>query len=279
VHGPYAPEEGHRFNEYKLLLDPYAPAVAGLIKWSNAMFAYAFGGEDADLNKDSTNNAAGLPKSVAVSGDFDWAGDVSPDIPLSESIIYEVHVKGFSKLCSHIPEEMRGSYSGIGSDFAIEYFKKLGVTAVELLPIHHFVNDEHLEKKGLSNYWGYNSLGYFAPHSTYSSRGVLGEQVTEFKEMVKRLHAAGLEVILDVVYNHTGEGNQMGPTLVRWARQRRLLPPCARESALLHGLHRTGKLPEHDASESPPTHHGQSATGFWNARRRIPVRSCLDLGA
>ena len=213
VHGPYEPEDGHRFNEFKLLLDPYARAVAGLIKWSDEMFAYTFGGEDADLNKDCRDNAAGLPKSVVVSNEFDWAGDTSPDIPLAESVIYEVHVKGFSKLCPYIPEEIRGSYAAIGSDFAIEYFKKLGVTAVELLPVHHFVNDDHLEKKGLSNYWGYNSIGYFAPHSAYSSSGVLGQQVTEFKEMVKKLHAAGLEVILDVVYNHTGEGNHMGPTL------------------------------------------------------------------
>ncbi|MGB8466970.1 MAG: glycogen debranching protein GlgX, partial [Terrimicrobiaceae bacterium] len=213
VHGPYDPEEGHRFNEFKLLLDPYARAIAGLVKWRDEMFAYAFGGESADLNKDARDSAAGLPKSVVVSDEFDWAGDKCPDIPLEESVIYEVHVKGFSKLCPHIPQEIRGSYAALGSDFAIEYFKKLGVTAIELLPVHHFVNDEHLEKKGLSNYWGYNSIGYFAPHSTYSSGGLLGHQVIEFKEMVKKLHAAGLEVILDVVYNHTGEGNHMGPTL------------------------------------------------------------------
>ena len=213
VHGPYEPEEGHRFNESKILLDPYARAIAGLIKWSDEMFPYAFGEEDADLHKDSRDNAAGLPKSVVVSDEFDWSGDTGPDLPLAESIIYEMHVKGFSKLCPHIPEEIRGSYAALGSDFAIEYFKNLGVTAVELLPVHHFVNDEHLEKRGLANYWGYNSIGYFAPHSAYSSSGILGQQVTEFKGMVKRLHAAGLEVILDVVYNHTGEGNHMGPSL------------------------------------------------------------------
>jgi glycogen operon protein len=213
LHGPYDPEEGHRFNESKLLLDPYARAIAGLIKWGDEMFAYAFGGEDADLNKDGKDNAAGLPKSVVVTEEFDWASDKAPDIPLAESIIYEMHVKGFSKLCPHIPEEIRGCYAALGTDFAIEYFKNLGVTAIELLPVHHFVNDEHLEKKGLANYWGYNSIGYFAPHSAFSSSGVLGQQVTEFKSMVKRLHAAGLEVILDVVYNHTGEGNHMGPTL------------------------------------------------------------------
>ncbi len=213
VHGNYAPAEGHRFNEFKLLLDPYARAVAGLIKWGGEMFAYELGDKEVDLKKDTRDSVAGLPKSVVVSDDFDWTGDKSPDVPLSESVIYEVHVKGFSKLCPHIPEEIRGSYAGLASDFAIDYFKKLGVTGVELLPVHHFVNDEHLEKKGLSNYWGYNSIGYLAPHCTYSSSGAFSQQVTEFKQMVKKLHAAGLEVILDVVYNHTGEGNQMGPTL------------------------------------------------------------------
>jgi glycogen operon protein len=213
VHGPYEPDDGHRFNEFKLLLDPYARAIAGPIKWGDEMFAYAVGGEDGDLTKDTRDNAAGMPKSVVASDEFDWAGDANPQIPLAESVIYEVHVKGFSKRCPEIPEQIRGSYAAIGSDFAIDYFKKLGVTSVELLPVHHFVNDEFLEKKGLSNYWGYNSIGYFAPHSAYSSAGILGQQVVEFKEMVKRLHAAGLEVILDVVYNHTGEGNEMGPTL------------------------------------------------------------------
>ncbi len=191
VHGPYEPEEGHRFNESKILLDPYARAIAGLIKWSDEMFPYVFGEEDADLNKDSRDNAAGLPKSVVVSDEFDWAGDTGPDIPLAESIIYEMHVKGFSKLCPHIPEEIRGSYAALGSDFAIEYFRSLGVTAIELLPVHHFVNDEHLEKRGLANYWGYNSIGYFAPHSAYSSSGILGQQVTEFKGMVKRAARGG----------------------------------------------------------------------------------------
>lgn len=213
VSGPYEPAAGNRFNESKLLLDPYARAITGLIKWGEEMFGYPFGGEDPDLQKDTRDNAEGLPKCVTVSDDFDWSGDRRPDTPLAESVIYEVHVKGFSKLCSHIPEPLRGTYAGLGSDFAIEYFRKLGITTVELLPVHHFVNDDYLEKKGLANYWGYNSIGYFAPHAAYSGSGIAGGQVTEFKEMVKRLHAAGIEVILDVVYNHTGEGNHMGPTL------------------------------------------------------------------
>lgn len=213
VSGPYDPGAGHRFNESKLLLDPYAKAIAGPIKWSDELFAYQFGGDDADLHPDTRDNAAGMPKSVVVANGFDWNGDRKLDVPLAESVIYEVHVKGFSKLCPDIPENIRGTYAALGSDFAIDYFTRLGVTAIELLPVHHFVNDDYLEKKGLANYWGYNSIGYFAPHWAYSSAGCLGDQVKEFKEMVKRLHAAGIEVILDVVYNHTGEGNHMGPTL------------------------------------------------------------------
>ena len=154
-----------------------------------------------------------MPKSVVVESRFDWGNDTPPSTPLHASVIYEVHVKGFSKLCPEIPEEIRGTYAALGSDWAVDYFRKLGVTAVELLPVHHFVNDQFLETKGLSNYWGYNSIGYFAPHCAYSGSGVAGGQVREFKEMVKALHAAGIEVILDVVYNHTGEGNQLGPML------------------------------------------------------------------
>jgi len=213
VSGPFDPPAGHRFNDAKMLLDPYARAVAGLIRWGEEMFAYPFGGKDADLNRDERDNSAGLPKCVVVDPQFDWENDRRPDTPLHASVIYETHVKGFSKLHPEIPAELRGTYAGIGSEGAINYFKRLGVTAVELLPVHQFVNDDYLENKGLSNYWGYNSIGYFAPHSAYSAGGVRGQQVNEFKQMVKNLHAAGIEVILDVVYNHTGEGNQMGPTL------------------------------------------------------------------
>ena len=154
-----------------------------------------------------------MPKSVVIDDTFDWEGDELLRIPLADSVIYEVHVKGFTKLCPQVPENQRGTYAGMASDFAIDYLKKLGVTAVELLPVQQFVNDQFLEDKGLTNYWGYNSIAYFAPHCAYSGSGMAGEQVREFKEMVKRLHAAGIEVILDVVYNHTGEGNHLGPTL------------------------------------------------------------------
>ncbi|MEA3212379.1 MAG: isoamylase [Chthoniobacter sp.] len=214
VHGPYEPAHGHRFNPAKLLLDPYGKAVTGLVNWSGEMFGYVQdGSENADLNRDERDNAWCMPKSVVVDDAFDWGDDHLLDTPQAESVIYEVHVKGFSQLCPEIPEEIRGTYAGISNDFAIAHFQKLGVTAVELLPVQHFVNDQFLEDKKLSNYWGYNSIGYFAPHPSYSGKSDPNEQVREFKEMVKRLHAAGIEVILDVVYNHTGEGNHMGPML------------------------------------------------------------------
>jgi isoamylase len=214
VYGPYEPKEGHRFNPAKLLIDPYAKAIAGEVEWSEEMFGYQTGAaKDADLVIDQRDDAFGVPKCVVVDSRFDWGGDHQLATPLHRSVIYETHVKGFSKLCPQIPEELRGTYAALGTEFAINHFKKLGVTAVELLPVHHFINDDFLVKKGLSNYWGYNSIGYFAPHALYASGGVNGQQVAEFKQMVKNLHAADIEVILDVVYNHTAEGNELGPTL------------------------------------------------------------------
>ncbi len=214
AHGPYEPEKGHRFNPAKLLLDPYARAIAGDFEWGPELFGYPVGqGEDADLERNDLDSAGQMPRSVIVDPAFDWAGDRRPRTPLDATVFYEVHVKGFTKLCPHLPEEVRGTYKGLGSEVAIEYFKKLGVTAVELLPVHQFVNDSFLLEKGLSNYWGYNSIGFFAPHAAYASDPTPGGQVREFKEMVRALHAAGLEVILDVVYNHTAEGNHLGPTL------------------------------------------------------------------
>jgi glycogen operon protein len=229
VYGPYEPEQGHRFNPAKLLIDPYARAIAGEIEWSDEMFGYKTGpSPDADLSFDSRDDAFGIPKCVVVDSRFDWGADRQLATPLHRSVIYETHVKGFSKLCPHIPEHLRGTYAALGTPFAIEYFQKLGVTAIELLPVHHFINDDFLIKKGLVNYWGYNSIGYFAPHAMYSGSGMDGGQVTEFKQMVKNLHAANIEVILDVVYNHTAEGNHLGPTLcfrgVDNAAYYRLLP-------------------------------------------------------
>lgn len=213
VSGPYEPQRGLRFNNAKLLLDPYAKAIAGDVNWGDEMFGYVIGGKEEDLAQDFRDDAWGAPKSVVVDTAFDWQGDKRPAVPLHESVIYEVHVKGFSKLWQAIPEEARGTYAALGSAPAIEYFKKLGVTAIELLPVHAHIDDKALLDRGLSNYWGYNTIGFFAPHAAYSSSGQPGQEVAEFKSMVRNLHAAGIEVILDVVYNHTAEGNHLGPTL------------------------------------------------------------------
>ncbi|MFN2476712.1 MAG: glycogen debranching protein GlgX [Chthoniobacterales bacterium] len=213
VYGPYDPERGMRFNSSKLLIDPYAKAIAGNINWSDEMFGYVVGGEAGDLTRDFRDDAWGMPKAVVIDAAFDWGGDKPLRTPLNNSVIYEVHVKGFTRLCPDVPEELRGTYAGLGSSASIKYLTDLGVTAVELLPVQEFVNDKILVDKGLTNYWGYNSLGFFAPEARYSSSGGTGGQVSEFKGMVRNLHAAGIEVILDVVYNHTGEGNHLGPTL------------------------------------------------------------------
>ncbi len=213
VYGAYEPQNGHRFNASKMLMDPYAKAIAGKIKWGPEMFGYPLGGPDGDLKRDFQDNAGSTPKCVVVDTAFDWSREKRPNIPLHEAVIYEVHVKGFSKLWEKVPEPLRGTYAGLASPEAIKYFKKLGVTSIELLPVHEHVDDSILEDRGLTNYWGYNSIGFFAPESSYSSKGVTGAQVVEFKEMVRELHRAGLEVILDVVYNHTAEGNHLGPTL------------------------------------------------------------------
>ncbi|HEX8848383.1 MAG TPA: alpha-amylase family glycosyl hydrolase, partial [Gemmatimonadaceae bacterium] len=212
VHGPYKPEEGHRFNPGKLLIDPYAKAISGSIKWSNSLFAYKVGSPKEDLEPDFANSAAGVPKSVVVDSAFTWGNDRPPRTPWNRTVIYEAHVKGMTARHPGVPEDIRGTYLGLVADPIIEHLLSLGITALELLPVHHFVTDRHLADKGLTNYWGYNSIGYFAPDVRYA-RGGLMHQVYEFKSMVKKLHSAGIEVILDVVYNHTGEGNHMGPTL------------------------------------------------------------------
>ena len=213
VNGPYDPKHGMRFNSSKLLLDPYAKAIAGEINWADEMFGYVVGDKLEDLTRDFRDDAWGMPKAVVIDNAFDWGNDKRPGIPLHESVIYEAHVKGFTKLSPNVPEELRGTYAGVGSAAAIEYLKELGVTAIELLPVHAYVDDKVLIDRGLRNYWGYNTIGFFAPEAKYSSSGAMGGQVTEFKAMVRNLHAAGLEVILDVVYNHTAEGNHLGPTL------------------------------------------------------------------
>ncbi|MGI8627521.1 MAG: glycogen debranching protein GlgX [Geodermatophilaceae bacterium] len=210
VHGPWAPSQGHRCNPSKLLIDPYAKAFEGTVDWSNACFPYDFNDPKASNDEDS---APHVPKAVVVSPFFDWGADRAPDVSLHDSVIYEVHVKGFTQTRPDIPELERGTYAGLAHPVAIDYLKSLGVTAVELLPVHQFVHDSHLVDRGLRNYWGYNTIGFFAPHNEYSSAGDDGSQVAEFKSMVRALHEAGIEVILDVVYNHTAEGNHMGPML------------------------------------------------------------------
>ncbi len=209
VYGPYRPEEGHRFNAHKLLLDPYAKAIEGEVNWSDANFGFEPGHADADLSFDTRDNAHNMPKCKVIDTHFDWGDDRLLDTPWYETVIYELHVKGFTRLNPDIPEHLRGTYAGLASAPAISHLKSLGITAVELLPVHAFINDRYLADKGMRNYWGYNSIGYFAPDMRYSATN----SVTEFKQMVKTLHSHGIEVILDVVYNHTAEGNQMGPTL------------------------------------------------------------------
>ena len=213
VHGPYEPQNGHRYNPNKLLIDPYAKAIGGRIEWDDSLFGYDVHSDQKDLSFSESDSAPFIPKSIVVDKSFDWGGDERPNIPYENTVIYELHVKGFSALNTRIPENLRGTYAGLAHPESIKYLKDLGITAVELMPVHHFVADRHLVEKGLTNYWGYNTIGFFAPETRYSSSGVNGEQVIEFKEMVKALHAAGIEVILDVVYNHTAEGNELGPTL------------------------------------------------------------------
>jgi glycogen operon protein len=213
VHGPYDPSQGLRFNPAKLLIDPYALAIANAVDWKQANFPYQLGHPDEDSAKDESDNAQGMPKGIVVTPYFDWEQDRAPKIPLNDSIIYEVHVKGFTQLHPDVPEELRGTYAGLASRAAITYLKKLGVTAVELMPVHDFLDDKRLVDMGLRNYWGYNTTNFFSPAARYASSGDLGGQVNEFKSMVKALHREGIEVILDVVYNHTSEGNHLGPML------------------------------------------------------------------
>jgi isoamylase len=213
VHGPYAPQEGHRFNHHKLLIDPYAKSIAGTVEWSDAMFGYRIGDPQADLSFHTRDNAANVPKCVIVDQAFTWGADRQLKTPWDRTVIYEVHVKGFTARHPEVPDHMRGTYSGLTTPAVIDHLLELGVTAVELLPVHHFVRDKHLVDQGLTNYWGYNTIGFLSPDIRYAVSPVRGRHVREFKTMVKTLHSAGLEVILDVVYNHTAEGNQLGPTL------------------------------------------------------------------
>ncbi|HSD80455.1 MAG TPA: glycogen debranching protein GlgX [Solirubrobacteraceae bacterium] len=215
VHGQYRPQEGHRFNAHKLLLDPYAKAIDGVVRWdaANTLPYVPDGADTADLEPDDEDDADAMPRCVVVDQGFDWEGDRPPRTPWNETVIYETHVRGFTMRHPEVREELRGTYAGLASEPALRYLRDLGVTAVELLPIHHIADESFLHARGLTNYWGYSSIGYLAPHALYSATGRSGDQVREFKGMVKALHGAGIEVILDVVYNHTAEGNHLGPML------------------------------------------------------------------
>jgi isoamylase len=212
IEGPYEPEHGHRFNPNKLLIDPYAKAVSGPIDWNDDLFGYTVGDPAEDLSFDSRDSAGALPKSVVVDPSFTWQDDRPPRTPWNRTVIYETHVRGMTMEHPGVPAHLRGTFLGLASDPVVDHLLSLGVTAVEIMPIHHFVAERQLVDRGLTNYWGYNSIAFFAPHVGYAT-GALGEQVSEFKSMVRTLHRAGIEVILDVVYNHTAEGNQLGPTL------------------------------------------------------------------
>ena len=213
VHGPYEPKAGYRFNPAKLLLDPYAKAITGDIRWDDTAFGYTIGHVDADLSKDEYNSAGAIPRCVVVDPAFSWGNDAPPRIPWHKTLIYELHVKGFTARHPEVPEALRGTYAGLATPAVLDHLRGLGVTAVELMPVQQFVTDRHLAERGLTNYWGYNTIGFFAPDARYTSSGNSGQQVAEFKTMVKTLHREGIEVLLDVVYNHTAEGNHMGPTL------------------------------------------------------------------
>ena len=213
VYGPYNPHNGEWYNPNKLLLDPYAKATEGNIDGDESLYSYWFNDADNPDDMNDLDSAGHTMKSVVINPFFDWDNDQRPNISYSDSVIYEAHVRGMTNLNKNVPPEIRGTYAGLAHPVVIDYLKKLGVTAIELMPIHQFINDPFLQEKGLGNYWGYNTIGFFAPHNAYSSQGQRGEQVNEFRSMVKAFHAAGIEVILDVVYNHTAEGNDKGPTL------------------------------------------------------------------
>ena len=210
VHGPWGPALGRRCDPSKLLLDPYAKAIEGQVDWNEAVFSYHFNDPEGPPNQ--ADSSTYVPQSVVISPYFDWADDRLPRTPWHETVVYETHVKGFTIRQPEVPEEIRGSYAALAHPVMVDYLTRLGITSLELMPVHQFIHDSHLLKRGLRNYWGYNSIGYLAPHNEYASGLQPGQQVQEFKGMVRMLHQAGIEVILDVVYNHTAEGNHLGPT-------------------------------------------------------------------
>ncbi len=274
AHGPWAPEQGRWFNPHKLLLDPHARAVAGGHGWNALMQGRSGGGK-----RDPRDNAGAALKAVVIRDDFDWNDDAPPRTPWSDTVIYEMHVRGFTKLHPDVPPEIRGTYAGLGHPAAIGYLKDLGITAVQLLPVHLHLDDGFLIARGLTNYWGYNTLGFFAPHPEYAAARDPQAQVDEFKSMVRELHRAGIEVILDVVYNHTAEGDENGPMLsFRGLDNPRLLhaqPRCAHVE-----LHRLRQHGERRLAGRAADHPGKPALlGAGDARRRLPLRSRRHAGA
>ena len=278
VHGPYEPEKGDRFNPHKLLIEPYAKHLQGPLVWSDAHFGYRVGHAKEDLSFDKRDSAPGTPKCRVIDPAFTWGDDRPPRTPWHDVVIYEAHVRGLTMHHPEVPPQLRGTYAGLSTAPMIEHFQRLGITTVELMPVHAFVDDRTLVEKGLHNYWGYNTIGFFAPDVRYSSIG----RISEFKTMVKTLHSAGIEVILDVVYNHTAEGNRgLGPTLsfrgIDNASYYRFQPE---DPALLHGFYRHRQYPESATPARPATHHGQPALlGVGNACRRLSLRPRLRPGA
>ncbi len=238
VQGPYDPETGHRFNASKLLIDPYTKALAKQVDWNFPVFGYVLGNPDGDLKADFEDDAPAVPKGVVTAANFDWEKDRPPLHPLHNTVIYEVHVKGLTAQHPGVPEEVRGTYAGLAYPTMIEYLKDLGITAVELMPVHAFLDDKILLEQGLRNYWGYNTINFFAPEARYSSAGDRGEQIGEFRGMVKALHRAGIEVILDVVYNHTACG---GP--ISWTEKWPFLRWCAALKMKGESMPKTTKSP------------------------------------
>ena len=278
VQGPYDPRAGHRFNPAKLLIDPYAKSIEGKIRWNDAnVLPYVpepEAGDDADLEPDDEDSAVAIPKSVVVDDRFDWEDDRPPRTPMDRTVIYETHVKGFTMRHPGVREDLRGTYAGLASEAALEHFQSLGVTAVELLPIHHIADESFLADRGLTNYWGYSTIGFLAPHSIYAATGIRGQEVREFKGMVKALHRAGIEVILDVVYNHTAEGNHLGPMLsfkgVDNMSYYRLMPDNHHFYMDFTG---TGNSLNPRHPERAAADHGLAALlGRRMPRRRLPVR-------
>ena len=271
VHGPHSPRHGARCAPSKLLLDPYGKALDGDVQWDQALFDYQW---TDPRRPNTTDSAPFMPKNVVINPFFDWGNDRPPHIPYHDTVIYEAHVRGLTLRHPEVPLRQRGTYAGIAHPAVIEHLKRIGVTAVELLPVHQFVPEQGLSSRGLTNYWGYNTIGFLAPHNRYCSAGQRGEQVGEFKTMVKALHTAGIEVILDVVYNHTAEGDGRGPTLsLPRHRQPRLLPPRRRQPVAVHRLHRLRQLAQRQAPALAPADHGLAALlGAGDARRRVPLR-------